>query len=61
AQVEANGLLRDIGHLKRDVEQMSHNVAELDNGYESRFRELEACLSRLSGALDVLMRQGSNQ
>lgn len=55
AQVEANGLLRDIRHLQRDFRQMSSNIAQFDREYTERFREIESSVSRLSGALEILV------
>ncbi|MEM9148930.1 MAG: hypothetical protein AAGB19_00465 [Cyanobacteria bacterium P01_F01_bin.3] len=57
AQVEANGIKRDIDHIKRDLAQLSANVAHLDDENEARFRAIEADMARLSGSLNVLLMQ----
>ncbi|MEM9091263.1 MAG: hypothetical protein AAGC93_21295 [Cyanobacteria bacterium P01_F01_bin.53] len=62
AQVQAEGLRRDIRHLQRSLEQLSGNVAHLDEEAEGRFRTVEAQMGQLTGALNVLqsmLKQGA--
>lgn len=55
AEVEAEGMRRDIRHLQGNFQQMSANIKHIDDESEERFRRLDSEQSRQKGALEVLM------
>lgn len=52
--VEQEGQIRDVGHIKRNLGQMSENMRVLDDSYRSRILALEQKVGELSGAFKIM-------